>query len=354
MTKKISLLRANRSIILLLILVVMLSSTISIAAAKEDNAAENDKLKAAANSESDSSYEIKTSELKQKLQEAKSIIEDKKQLQQERLLTAREKASKITVKWTTSRIADEDTQKKLALAKAAYQADKQRLLKLKENVGHCRNDCSEPNEQLKKGIVLHLAKTNELIKRSLDNLLNQLNQAPISEEQKAQASEQILILEEKIITLNSKLSSLYETRGSEELREAVADLKTAWKEVRQVQRRIIASLIQSKLSQMLIKNQEFLNGVDLRINALKNEGIDVSQLETLRSQFEKHIQQFKLDYDETNLILEETKSGHDVLDELHANQINLENQMQQTKQLLREFLVKYNYLKNSAKDKVSA
>ena len=288
-------------------------------------------------------------EIKEKLRERKENLEEKTQQRQEIISQARERVREVKEKVADASLKSSEVKDKYTEAKQKYRRQREVITDLKERVRNCDKDCQKKKSQLKHGVSQHLIKTGELMEWSIEHLLQRLEHAPISQEEKDTATATLLALEERLIQQRKLVENLGENASNEQLREAIADLKSTWKEVRQVQNRVIASLTQAKLSVLLEKHQEYLNGLDLRIASLKEKGLDARELEVIRNQFEKHIQQFSLDFAKVEEIWMEAQTGRDVLRELHNGQQQLKEEIKITKRLLHEFMNKFKQLNKLAK-----
>jgi hypothetical protein len=252
-----------------------------------------------------------------------------------------ERASKVQEKMKDARLKYSEAKDRYDNAKEKYQAKRTELINLKNRAKTCGEDCETRKGLLKKGVKQHLIKTSELIERSIEKLINRLENAPISDEEKINAKETLVKLEKKVTEQREKVELMADDASNEELREAIADLRTTWKEVRQVQKRVISSLTQAKLDKLVDKHDEYLNGMDLRIDSLRNDGVNTAGLERIRDMFEKHLQQFNLDFAKAEEIWNEAETGRDVLGELNNAHKQLKNDVSKTKRLLSEFMKEF-------------
>ncbi|HLC81922.1 MAG TPA: hypothetical protein VJH68_04660 [Candidatus Nanoarchaeia archaeon] len=331
----------KKGIIGLLLLLFVLSIVPSVLATKS-------RAEGLAQNEVTSASSAIIPEIREKLREQKEDLQEKSQERQEQIQVLRDRVKDATENSADARQKYSEAKERYAEAKEKYQSQREKLETLKSDAADCGQNCKDRKISLKRGTLRHLTKTIELLERSLETVLARLEHAPISDEEKESARETLLALEVKVTSQKEKILATKETATNEELREAIADLRSTWREVHQVQQRIISLLTQAKLSLLLEKHQEYLNGLDLRINTLKEKGIDVAGLEIIRNQFEKHILAFSLDFTKVNLIWDEAKSGRDVLNELHNGQQQLKNEIGETKRLLQEFLKMFKELNSPA------
>ena len=238
------------------------------------------------------------------------------------------------------------TKRKYSEAKEVYKTHKNRLVELKGKTKNCdENGCEEKRVELKKGVLKHLVKTSELIERSLEKLINRLDHAPISDEEKAEALETLTEMEIKVTEHKEKIEALSETASNDELREAIADLKQIWKEVRKTQKRVITSLTNAKLDHLVEKHKEYDNGMSLRIEQLREHGVDVARLEGLQRQFQNHIEVLEKDHATANELWVQIKEGKDVFKQWHDAQSKVRKDLKESQKLLRQFLSVYRDLK---------
>lgn len=339
-----------------LLLMVLITSMMPFALAKQTGRTEQRmdsetkaEMKTTFNSKSninESEFELREKvEIKERWREKKEQLEERTEQQQERIA-----AAKIKVAEAREKVAELDqnfaeAKHNYAAAKETYHRQKKTVLELRQKAQKCIKNCEEKEHQLQRGIKTHLIRTNQLLEKSIEQVLNRLEHAPITAEEKEEAAKILLVLQQRLAEQQKKIEALPEAASNDELREAIADLKTMWKEVHRVQQRVITLLTQAKLSSLYEKYQEYLNGMDLRIASLENEEIDVSELRIIRNQFEKHIQQFNLHLAVAEKIWIEAKTGRDVLNELHQRQRQMKESIKETKRLLHEFLKLFSELK---------
>lgn len=279
---------------------------------------------------------------------ARNQLTDKeKPVLEERIANAREKVVMAKERVKKARESYSVVKKKYVDARNTYDNNKIKLIQLREKAKNCDEDCLAKKTELKKGVLNHLIKTNELIERSLEKLISRLENTPLDDTEKSQAIEQLEALEAKVTEQREKVQAL--TSGdatNDEVREAISDLKQTWKDVRMTQRRIIASLTSSKLDNLVEKHHEYDNGMTLRINQLKEKGVDVARLEGLQRQFQSHLKKLSVDHEAVQSLWQQAKDGQDKLEEWHKAQQKVREDIRESKLLLRKFLAVYQELKS--------
>lgn len=257
----------------------------------------------------------------------------------EKVVMAKERVKEVREKYSV-------VKGKYADARNVYKDHRIKLIQLKDRAKDCDDNCQVRKTELKIGVLNHLIKTNELIERSIDKLISRLNEAPIDDDEKAQALEQLEALEIKVTEQREKVQALITSDATnDEVREAIADLKQTWKDVRITQRRIIASLTSAKLDNLVEKHQEYDNGMTLRISQLKEKNVDVARLEGLQRQFQSHLEKLSIDHEAAQSLWQQAKEGQDKLKEWHLAQQKVRNDLKESKLQLRKFLAVYKELR---------
>jgi hypothetical protein len=281
-----------------------------------------------------------------------SSMEDVKRTVRKNVDSAREnvqrakegvESAKERVKMAQERYAD--AKSKYSDAREKYSLHKDRLVELKNKVRDCDEDCISKKTDLKKGVLNHLVKTSELIEKSLEKLINRLDHAPISDEEKVSALATLNELQLKVTEQKEKVLALSETASNDEVREAIADLKQIWKEVRNTQKRVITTLTNAKLENLVEKHKEYDNGMSLRIDQLREQGVDVARLEGLQRLFQEHVKVLEADYLVAKDLWANAKQGREDFTKWHEAQSKVREDLIESKKLLRQFLSVYRDLK---------
>ncbi|HLC51960.1 MAG TPA: hypothetical protein VJI98_01815 [Candidatus Nanoarchaeia archaeon] len=255
----------------------------------------------------------------------------------EKVIEARERVQKVREQYSVAK-------RKYDEAKDVYNTNRDRLIQLRDRAKECDENCQVRRTELKLGTLNHLIKTSELIEKSVEKLISRLGEAPISDEEKARALEALEAVEVKVIEQREKVENLTANATNDEVREAIADLKQTWKDVRMTQRRIIASLTDAKFENLIEKHQEYDNGLSLRIDQLREKGVDVARLEGLQRQFQTNLEKLVSDYEIANGFWMQTEEGLDKLDEWHTAQLRVREDLKESQLLLRRFLAVYREL----------
>jgi chromosome segregation ATPase len=182
---------------------------------------------------------------------------------------------------------------KYELAQELFHHQRGKLKDLNKQAKACREDsdeCRGKRTELKKGVKNHLLKTNEVITRSLEKLMNRVESSTVlTEDQKAEAIANIELLEEDLISEKERVDALAENATNAELREAIKELKHTWQDVRKEQKRIVSLLISSKLANLSERLSHMAEKMQESIDRLSTAGADVSELEVILGEFNTNV-----------------------------------------------------------------
>src|SRR3989338_3871213 len=168
------------------------------------------------------------------------------------------------------------TRKNFEQAQENYRAAKERLLNNKESLVDLRKDikeckdegtCDELKKDLRIRVKQHLLKTNELIARSLEKLTSKVNDSEVlTEEEKTEALAKINELEAELTAKKEAVEVLAEEATNEELKAAIKELKEVLQKVRKEQKIIVASLMNSRLKNVIgVKLPDYAEAMSSRI-----------------------------------------------------------------------------------------
>jgi alpha-N-acetylglucosamine transferase len=123
----------------------------------------------------------------------------------------------------------------------------------------------------------------------------------------------------------------------------VKELKDTWNDVRNMERRAVTQMINSKLGNMVEKHDEYYNAMTARIASLEQKGVDTSELKSLAEEFKKVVDQMKVDQAAADQLWVEAKDN-DLIDQAKEAQQKVREDMGESKDLLKEFMMKYREL----------
>lgn len=298
-------------------------------------------------------------DVKADLESAKDEFKESK----EALKEAKEKAKEVRGDTAERRIVsafverkEEQQQKEreeYKEAKENYHEHREKLHQLKKEA-KCKDgseQCNAKKDDLKRGVTQHLLKTIELIESSLNRLTERVESSKVlTEDEKEQALEQIATLEAEVTIDRERVEALVETATNEELRLVIKDLKETWREVRKTQKRIIANLISSKLDHLVDKHAEYQNGMEARIAELRTAGVDVSELEHLLDVFKSNLAELEKDQNAVHEKWLEIRARKGSIEAWHETQLQVREDMKESKEILRKFIALYKELKDDVEN----
>lgn len=190
----------------------------------------------------------------------------------------------------------EKVQEKYEKVKEDYNQNRGTIKDLK-NKAQCKENsssCTEKKNELKKGVFQHLAKTAELIDKSLLKLIDMVNNSnSLTDQEKTEAIASLNDLEAKVTMEKEKVQNSSLNATNAELREAITNLKHVWQEVKQEQHKVISLLISSKLQRMSNSLDAFATSMQKSIDDLTAQGADVSELKVLLEAYNFKVQAMK-------------------------------------------------------------
>jgi len=227
---------------------------------------------------------------------------------------------------------------------------RQELIQLRDGVKGCdaeTEDCGAKKKRLRQGVTNHLVNTGNLIESSIERLIEKVeNSLVLTDEEKEEALAKLEELEAELTAEKEELKTLHESgeASAEEIKAAIKDLKEAWKEIRKEQRSIIALLISSKLENLQEKmSEEFVSGMEMRIENLQAEGIDTSELESLLADY-----QAKMDELADSIATAKEKRVESI-EEWKAAHKEVREDLKEAKQIMRDFIKEFRELKKEVK-----
>ncbi|GEM_PF-4067169 len=251
-----------------------------------------------------------------------------------------------------------EERKDLKEARKEYEKQRDDFLQAKARVRVCRSDSEECNiirVELKRGVVNHLDRTFTLIDSSLAKLKERVDGAQnLDATEKQRALEAIVSLEENLTLQRSEVEALAVNATNEELKAAIKDLKDTWHNVRKIERRIIAMLMNQKLDTLVEKHQEYVNGLQLRVDTLAQAGVDVSELEDILVEFKAQVQLLEEHHAKLETVWAEDVSFERNAESWHRVQKKMKEDLEKSHELLRKFMRVYAKLKGEVHTNATA
>ncbi len=145
-------------------------------------------------------------------------------------------------------------------------------------------------------------------------------------------------LDSYISALEDNLNAVNNSTTPDELRVAVRELNTVWNEVKPKIKLYVQLVISTKLENVLDKAETIGMSVQGNITAMKEQGYDTSELETLLSEYFTHIDSAR---NYLNLAFEKIESGEGAMDDIAKVREELSKAFMILKKIYRE-IVKVN------------
>ena len=237
-------------------------------------------------------------------------------------------------------------------AKEKFQEQKQNVLRIRDRVKACQEDseeCQKNKKDLKVGVKNHLVKTSDLILRSLEKLVDQIENAKnLTDEEKEEALAKVTSMEEELTAKKAELEALGSEVTAEEIRAGIKELKELWNRIRKEQRWIVTQLINNKMGNVVDKHDQFYNAMEMRISSLEEKGVseaDLADVKRIADKFKEAVDNLKADQEEAEAAWANAKSDPDALELAKEKQKVVREDMKATKDLLREFVKAFNEAK---------
>jgi hypothetical protein len=176
-----------------------------------------------------------------------------------------------------------------------YKVAKANYLKALEAYKGARQDYLKMREMAKrepKGVTFDKAKN--FLLRSIDAMVAHLEMVKarvdiaraLSEEEKAEIAE---TLDSYISYLEEKKQEAEQAGNREELVSTAKDVREKWKEARVEIKKITGKIIISRIDRVLERGEEIGEKLESRIDVLKQEGYDTTELEALLADYMEHL-----------------------------------------------------------------
>lgn len=228
------------------------------------------------------------------------------------------------------------------------QEKKEKLAMLSKQVRACKKEeCASKKTELKKGVKEHLAKLQELIAHSIENIRDRIESSQaLTVEEKEELLTQLEEQQKALEGMATKNTALSENATSSEYKAAIKDLKDEWHKVKKVQQKAIAALISSKMEHLVEKvSVDYVKKLQGKRDELKTAGKDVSNLDNILAQYKQKAESIsQLQKQAKELILKGDFAGY------KEAQQKIRTSIGEIKKMLRSFLEEYRQLKKSPFD----
>ncbi|HLD00480.1 MAG TPA: hypothetical protein VJC39_01940 [Candidatus Nanoarchaeia archaeon] len=277
----------------------------------------------------------------------------KKDVNEDKVKRVQLKLEEVKDKIKLFREKSEELKEKYQFAKSKVAEQKLKLVDLRDQVDNCRQDndsCSLRKLDLKNGVKIHLEKTLELIESSLERLVNRVNELDsLTEEEKESLLLEIETLQEKLnLHKDEILAGLTEESTAQEYREAIKEVKSLWQESKHIQRKVIANMVNSRLDNLLEKHREMVDGMQLRIDDLAEQGVDTTTLVSLRDRFISAVNDAEVQFEKVKRLTPGVGEGAgEDWREAHQDMMKM---LKEAKEILRKFLAEYKNLREELKE----
>ncbi len=240
-------------------------------------------------------------------------------------------------------------------AKELLQERKSVLTELKQKVQDCQDgeECKLKKTELRKGVRNHLRATLNVIDRSLAQIGSRVaDSEALSEEQKEEALAALAEAVAKVGEKKEAIAALPEDATNEELKAAIKELKDAWREIKQTQQWVLASLMNSKIDALVEKHENYVLKMAEKISRLEEEGLDVGSLVELKNEFQAKLEVLKEDkavLDEKWLAFKTSDDKKEALKQMLEAQKKVKEDLKEMQELLKQFVRKNQELQKEVK-----
>ena len=279
-------------------------------------------------------------------------VEDEAEVEENTVKDIKRKAGKDGKILEEYRIKLERARKNFEQAQENYQAAKERFLNnkesladLKKEIKACKEDgtCEELKLGLRKGVRQHLLKTNELIASSLEKLTAKIEDSEVlTEEEKAEALAKINELEVELTAKKEAVEALAEEATNEELKAAIKELKEVWQKVRKEQKIIVASLMNSRLKNVIgVKLPDYAEAMSSRIAEIQELGGDTAAMEEQQAKYQTEMENLQIAQETAEDRWTEFKTGDATIEEWRAAHQQVRAGIKEVKETIRKFMKEY-------------
>ncbi len=237
-------------------------------------------------------------------------------------------------------------------AKQHHVEQKEMLVQMKTIVKQCKSnteECQNKKLDLKLGYYNYLLRVSDVVGKFLEKLESRINDdTELSPENKEKALGKVTALKERLALLQEKIDAFTAETSKEEINAAVTELKDIKSGAQDIQKMSVAMLMNAKLEKIVEKHDEYRNGMEMRIKALEDQSANVAELKKLLEKFDEKSAELKEDYETAKNMWERVETAKDFSDfvqDVHKAQMEVRNDLKETKEILKEFLAQYREIK---------
>jgi chromosome segregation ATPase len=230
-------------------------------------------------------------------------------------------------------------------AKEKLKEQKEKLTKLKKDAKECTGECAEAKQKARNGAAQHLAKTSDLITKSLERLLEKVDNSALTDAEKADAKAKINELEAKVTAEKEKVEALGETVTKQQLQDAVKELKGVWQEVSKMQKKVLSQLINNKLGNLVEKQGEYATSMEAKVAELKAAGKDTAKLEEIMAQFNAKVTEVNVKHEAAKKAWLESEKSEEAKEAWKKAWQEVKSELKSSHDLLKNFMAEYRAVK---------
>lgn len=203
----------------------------------------------------------------------------------------------------------------------------------------CKEDnCIEAKFRARVAATEHLEHIAEEITASIDRLEAQVaDNSHLSAEEKVALQASLENAKADVAAQLEVVASIdEEATTAEEIREITASLKQTWQDIRLVHKQTVAYLVSARFDAAVATHEHILE----RMNSLTVETDDQAVLDA-QAAFQAHADAVAEAIVEADATLDAVADGEATLEEWHRQQLEIQNLLKESHQLLRDFMVAY-------------
>jgi hypothetical protein len=220
-------------------------------------------------------------------------------------VTIREKAKeRLTVAKANIANAKEQfelAKQQYATAREQYADAKQSIEDNRERLKECKEeatgDCKLVVKKVKKDVKNFLLGAADRILAALEKVQSRVETSSMTDEKKVEI---LADLEERVAAVEiakESINALTETSTKDEIKEAAAELRDAWKGAKAELKTGVGKLANEKIHGVIVKSEQLRTKLEKTIAKLEEKGYDVSGLEELKASFDAKLADAKASYD---------------------------------------------------------
>ncbi len=314
------------------------------------------------NVKSEEKIEVKSEEKGEREAQTSIVVGAKQRSSLETRVEGRALKTEVRAKVAEVKAEYKTIREDLADRQEKHREELRALLLLKKEAQECgrgkEEECKSKKAEIKASLKTHLQTTIEVITRSLDQLQERVEDSKVlSAEEKEEALASLNAARVEILAQAEVVSSLAVNASKEEYHAAIKDLQEAWKNAKQVQQWVITQLLNQKLENLVEKHVEYANAMEVRIQSMQQAGADVSQLISIKAEFDLAVKVMQEDLQELDAEWKEFAKSTDKqehLSDIREAQAQVKKDLQETKIILRAFLQEFQEVKKAARIEVES